>query len=194
MAARLPPDLGTIYIGSPADIRPAALYFRDVARRIANLRVAAADNIAAQVPMRDEDGKVLATSVFGWDPDNSQWWDDARFGLKAPGAEGCRIESRPFWANRDGAWDRDGRQILQDFDFSAYYGRLVPNPASIVVPVHLPFSRIGVVSYSCRNFVRTNLATELREHFETLYLLVTCSSRAMRGSGWRIAGCPTRSS
>ncbi|ABQ68357.1 regulatory protein, LuxR [Rhizorhabdus wittichii RW1] len=162
---------GAVAIRSPADIRPAAIHVRDVAARIANLRVAATDNIAARVPMRDEEGEVLATTVFAWDPDGAQWWQDVRFGLRAPVAEACRVESRPFWANRDGARDRDGTPILRQFDFAAHYGRLVENPAGIVVPVHLPFSRIGMVSFSCRDNRRDDLSRELDEHFETLYLL-----------------------
>jgi DNA-binding CsgD family transcriptional regulator len=171
MPSRLPVDIGRIRIASAADVRPAAAYFRDFAARLANLRIAASHNIAARAPMRDEEGELLATGVFGWDPEGSQRWDDSRFGLRAPVAEACRIESRPFWASRDGAWDSDGAPILREFDFAAYYGRLVPNPASIVVPVHLPYSRIGMVSFSCRDNRRDNLARELHDHFEPLYLL-----------------------
>lgn len=160
-----------VSIQTPADVRPAAIHLRDVAARIANLRVATSDNIAARVPMRDEEGEVLATTIFGWEPDGAQWWQDVRFGLRAPVAEACRLESRPFWANREGARDRHGAPILREFDFAAHYGRLVQNPAGIVVPVHLPFSRIGMVSFSCRDNRRDDLSRELDAHFETLYLL-----------------------
>lgn len=175
-------------IGSPADIRPAACLLRDMAANLANLRVAASDNIAAQAPMRDGDGELLATTIFGWEADGAQWWQDVRFGLRAPVAEACRIESRPFWANRDGARDRDGTQILTAFDFSGHYGRLVQNPASIVVPVHLPFSRIGMVSFSCRDNRRDDLSSELDEHFETLYLIshlfIESYARLETGDRW----------
>lgn len=164
-------EVENVSIRALSDVRPAAEYLRDAALSLGNLRVAASDNIAARVPMRDEEGEILATAVFGWDPDGWQWWHDVRFGLRAPVAEACRIESRPFWANRCGARDRYGNPILREFGFESHYGRLVPNPASIVIPVHLPFSRIGMVSFSCRDNARDDLSRELDRHFETLYLL-----------------------
>ena len=164
-------EVEKVTIRALPDVRPAAEYLRDPAISLGNFRVAASDNIAGRVAMRDEDGEILATAVFGWSLEGWQWWHDVRFGLRAPVAEACRIESRPFWANRQGARDRDGNVILPEFDFESYYGRLVPNPASIIIPVHLPFSRIGIVSFSCKDNARDDLSHELDQYFETLYLL-----------------------
>jgi LuxR family quorum-sensing system transcriptional regulator CciR len=163
-------EAGRIWIEEPFDISRAATFFRNVVAQMADLRVAATHNIAGRVPMRDAEGNLLATTIFGWNQSRDQWWEDRRFALRTPIAEACRIESQPFWANRQGAWNRSGQRILEDFDFS-YYGKLVSHAASIVVPVHLPFSRIGMVAFSCAADIRSNLSNELMDNFESLYLL-----------------------
>ncbi|MFC3421517.1 helix-turn-helix transcriptional regulator [Rhizorhabdus histidinilytica] len=163
-------DIPKVRIASVEDIRPAAIHFRDKVRELVGLRIAATDNIAARLPMRDAEGELLATTVFGWSEEADCWWADPRFALRTPLAEACRIESQPFWANRDGAWDLAGRRILEGFDFS-YFGKTISHAASIVVPVHLPFSRIGLAAFSRIDDRRADLSEELRLHGPALYLM-----------------------
>ena len=163
-------DIARIRIASAADIGTAATYFRDRIHALARLRIAATDNLAARIPMRDGDNRLLATTVFGWNENSDCWWADPRFALRTPLAEACRIESQPFWANRSGAWDEAGQRILEEFDFS-YFGTMISHAASIVIPVHLPFSRIGMVALSCCDNRRDDLSKELSAHAPAFYLL-----------------------
>ena len=54
-------------IGSPAEIRMAAIHLRDIAADLSGMRVAATHNIASSRPMTDAEGNVLASTVFGFD-------------------------------------------------------------------------------------------------------------------------------
>ena len=83
-------DTTKLRIQTPQDIRPAAVYFRNTVLALADLRIACTENIAGREPMRDAEGSLLATSVFGWDTSSVQWWKDPRFILKTPAAEACR--------------------------------------------------------------------------------------------------------
>ncbi|AEG50849.1 transcriptional regulator, LuxR family [Sphingobium chlorophenolicum L-1] len=166
----VPRDISKIRIRSVADIRSAAVYFREVMKAAANLRIAATENIATRAPMLDGEGALLATTVFGWSGAQDVWWDDRRFALKTPLAEACRIEGQPFWADASGAWNEQGKRILAHLDFS-YFGKMVAHPASIVVPVHLPFSRIGMVALSCFDNLRADLSAELKRHYYLIHLL-----------------------
>jgi LuxR family quorum-sensing system transcriptional regulator CciR len=166
----LPDWIAPIRIASVGEIRRAAFYFSDTMMQLARLRIAATDNIAARVPMLDGAGALLATTAFGWDRSTSQWWANPSFALRTPHVEACRIESQPFWANATGAWNERGEPVLEGADFS-YFGKMVTHPASIVVPVHLPFSRIGMVSFSCAYGTRSDFSVEIREHFHLIYVL-----------------------
>jgi LuxR family quorum-sensing system transcriptional regulator CciR len=134
-------------IASASDIRPAAEALCGLARDLANMRVAACANIASKVPMCDADGIVLAHSVFGWPIAKDQWWKKPLLALSSPLPCACRYESEPFWANARGIYTRSPNPLLGQIDLS-HFQEHVNAPAAIVVPVHMPFSQIGAVSFS----------------------------------------------
>lgn len=146
-------------IMSPADIRPAAEALRDIARELGNLRAAAHPNIASKSPMCDADGETLADKVFGWPASKEQWWKKPLLALSSPLTFACRYENEPFWANAGGIRTRAPNPLLDQVDLSLF-AEEVNAKAVIVVPVHMPFGQIGVVSFSPLNNRREDLSQE----------------------------------
>jgi hypothetical protein len=85
-------ELAGVRIGAPGDVRAAAERLRAaVERRLGDWRVAACSNIATARPIRDGNGAVLATSVFGWgDTGSDSWWRKPRLALESPLPAVCR--------------------------------------------------------------------------------------------------------
>lgn len=157
-------DLDQIRIGRPADVRPAAEYFRDVVQGAIGLRVAACHNIAVKQSMVDADGEVLATSVFGWTLDEAdRWWRTPRLALESPLPSACRYESEPFWCNADGFHTIIPNPMLDALDRADFVRRGL-TPAAIVVPVHLPFGQIGVASFVPTKRDHLDLSAEFAQH------------------------------
>lgn len=146
-------------IRKAADIRPAAEALRDIAREIGNFRVAACDNIASKQPMRDAEGRILASDVFGWPASKEQWWRKPLLALSSPLPIACRYESEPFWANAAGIHCRAPNPLLDSIDLSRF-AELVNATSVIVVPIHLPFGQIGAVSFSPIDEGRLDLSRE----------------------------------
>lgn len=158
---------GTICISSIDDVRPAAEALRDLARDLGNLRVAACANIASKMPMTDADGNALASNVFGWPGSKDQWWKKPLLALSSPLTFACRYESEPFWVNADGIYTRAPNPLLDKIDLSHFKDEV--NAASvIVVPVHLPFGQIGVVSFSPIDEGRRDLSREFDAYADVL--------------------------
>ena len=146
-------------IATLADIRPAAEALRDIARDIGNFRVAACANIASKMPMCDAEGNVLAHSIFGWPTSKEQWWKKPLLALSSPLPYACRNESDPFWVNAAGIYTRAPNPLLDQIDLS-HFDELVNAQSVIVVPIHLPFGQIGVVSFSPMDNGRQDLSRE----------------------------------
>jgi LuxR family quorum-sensing system transcriptional regulator CciR len=154
-------------IATPADIRPAAEALRDIARDIGNFQVAACANIASKMPMCDADGNVLAHSVFGWPTSKEQWWKKPLLALSSPLPFACRYESDPFWVNAAGIYTRAPNPLLDQIDLS-HFDELVNAQSVIVVPIHLPFGQIGVVSFSPLDNGRKDLSREFELYADQL--------------------------
>lgn len=146
-------------IATPADILPAAKALRDIARELGNFRVAACANIASKMPMCDADGQVLAYSIFGWPSSKEQWWKKPLLALTSPLPIACRYESEPFWVNAAAIHTRAHNPLLDRIDLS-HFAELVNAKSVIVVPIHLPFGQIGVVSFSPVDEGREDLSRE----------------------------------
>ncbi len=162
--------LDAVTVTSLADISRAAAALRDIAADLADLRVAAWDNIASKQPMFDADGKVLAASVFGWCPDTECWWTDSRLALSSPLPRACRYESDPFWANAQGFHTRQPNRYLDQISLHDFEKRALTR-AAIVAPVHLPFGQIGIVNFNSRDTARDDLSVEYAAHGDLLSLL-----------------------
>lgn len=158
---------GTICIASIDDVRPAAEALRDLARELSNFRVAACANIASKSAMTDADGNPLASSVFGWPGSKDQWWKKPLLALSSPLPFACRYESEPFWANAHGIYTRAPNPLLDQIDLS-HFADEVNAPAAIVIPVHLPFGQIGVVSFSPIDERRSDLSREFDIYADVL--------------------------
>lgn len=154
-------------IRSAADIRPAAEALRDIARELGNFRVAACANIASKTPMRDAEGEILASSIFGWPGSKDQWWKKPLLALSSPLTFACRYENEPFWANSAGIYTRAPNPLLDQIDLSLFEDE-VNAKAVIVIPIHMAFGQIAAISFSPVNNRRDNLAKEFEAYSDQL--------------------------
>lgn len=154
-------DFSKFRICEPADIRGAARALAAAAMELGGFRVATCANIASNKPMVDAQGAVLASEVFGWTREHG-WWSKRDLALKSPIPRVCRYTSQPVWANVHGLWGGARSRYLDGFDFSDL-GNFIDFGAIIIVPVHMPFGQVGVVTFS-----RADEGTNLSEDFERL--------------------------
>lgn len=153
-------DLNRLRISSPADVRPAAEALREAAEALFDWRVCTCHNIATKQPMRDADGEVLATSVFGWgDTEEDRWWAVPQLALHSPLPTACRYESEPFWCNASGIRTPHFNPTLNGISLTNFEQRCMAR-AAIVVPVHMPFGHIGAASFVPRDPDHTDLSEE----------------------------------
>ncbi|MBC7520914.1 MAG: autoinducer binding domain-containing protein [Sandarakinorhabdus sp.] len=162
--------LAAVSIRSLEEVRPAAQALRSIATSLGNLRVAACDNIASKATMVDSDGNVLASDVFGWTGDDERWWADSRLALSSPLPRACRYESEPFWVNADGFRTRQANRYLDQIGLDHFEKRALTRCA-IVIPIHLPFGQIGIVSFNDWDTTRVDLSAEYDAHADVLGLL-----------------------
>lgn len=161
-------NLDALRVGSPTDVRPAALRVQEMVRDLVDLRVAMSHNIAVKQQMLDADGNVLATSVFGWTGvDLDRWWRNPRHALHSPLPLACRYESEPFWINAEGIRTQLPNPLLESIDLTNFERRGL-TPSAIVVPVHLPFGQIGAASFQPRSQDRTDLSREFEAYGDVL--------------------------
>lgn len=163
-------DPAEVRIRDAQDIGRAAIAVARYAHDFGRFRAAICSNIASTRPMTDIAGHVLASSVFGWDAKRQCWWGDRSLALRSPIPQVCRYESEPVWANADGARKHGPSAFLDALDFSMLDGAQAVR-AVIIVPVHLPFSQIGVASYSCLDDDRIDLSAEYEQYGPTLQLM-----------------------
>ncbi|WP_066961198.1 helix-turn-helix transcriptional regulator [Rhizorhabdus dicambivorans] len=183
-----PHDIDSLRIATPADVRPAAEAFYALARDRFDCRVATCHNIAVKQLMRDAEGNILATDVFGWtDDEDDRWWRTPQLALASPLTTACRYESDPFWCNGDGFYTMRPNRWLDGIDLTNFERRSFARTA-IVVPIHMPFGQIGAVSFTSTDPSRTDLSEEFAAHGETLGLY----SRAFITSYQRVMVAPER--
>lgn len=168
-AALLPVDaVAAVRITVPADIRPAAEAFRDLVDRTCGLRTAISHNIALVDPMRDEEGDVLASEVFGFKKgDDARWWQFPQLALSSPLTSACRVEAEPFWCNAGGFHTRVPNPLLDALDLSQFRSRAL-TAAAVVVPIHLPFGQIGAASFLSKERDCDDLAEAFETYSDTL--------------------------
>jgi DNA-binding CsgD family transcriptional regulator len=175
-----------------ADIRPAAEALRDIARELGNFRPAACDNIASKTPMRDAEGRILASEIFGWPASREQWRCKPLLALSSPLPIACRYESDPFWANAEGIHTRAPNPLIESIDL-AHFSDMVNGKAALVVPIHLPFGQIGTVSFSPIEDERTDLSREFDLYSDQLEYharrFISGYSRVMTKRPWIPRDC-----
>lgn len=162
------PHSKALRISGKEDILRAAKEFKNAVEAIAPLRVGASADIAARRPMLDASGGVLAAVVFGWVDERTQWWKKEEFSLESPLSAACRYESETFWANARGFHTHHRNRFLDAIDLKNFEERAMTK-AAIVVPVHLPFGKIGAVCFNT-TWDSDDLSAIFQEHWETLTL------------------------
>ena len=175
-------------IGSPAEIRMAAIHLRDIAADLSGMRVAATHNIASSRPMTDAEGNVLASTVFGFDNPGEAWWLAPNLALISPLTAVCRLEAHPFWCNANGAWTHYGARSTEGIDLGDFEQRALTSSA-LVVPVHLPFGQVGAASFLPKEAGKMDLSEVFAacadilgiytRQFIASYVHVECSSRPL---------------
>ena len=141
-----PAMIDAVRFSEPAGIGPAAEQLRDAVADLYGLRTAVTHNVASREPMRDGNGAVLASEVFGFRGEESRWWDVPQLALSSPIVHACRVEAEPFWCNAHGFRTRLPNPLLDVIDLHDFRIRAM-TAAAIVVPIHLPVGQIGAASF-----------------------------------------------
>ncbi|AOH82693.1 helix-turn-helix transcriptional regulator [Sphingomonas panacis] len=139
-------DVAAVRFTELAGIRRAAEALRDQVAHLCGLRTAVSHNIAVREPMRDGEGAVLASEVFGFREGEGRWWDAPQLALSSPLVHACRVEAEPFWCDARGFRTRVANPLLDAIDLSDFRARAMTSSA-LVVPIHLPFGQIGAASF-----------------------------------------------
>lgn len=164
--------LERLTIRSLDGIRPAAESLHEIAMSL-GLRTAACANIASKAPMVDGSGAILAAEVFGWCKPSERWWNRPRLALTSPLTIACRYESDPFWCNKNGVHTQQYNLHLAGLDLSDFFERAL-TAGAIVIPLHLSYGQIAVVSFQPVDSEHTDLSWEFGEYGE---LLGVCARR-----------------
>lgn len=168
----VPPDaLARFRIGDLVGIRPAAEALRDAVADLCGLRTAVCHDIAVSQPMRDADGAVLASDVFGFVGEDARWWQFPQLALSSPLTSACRVESEPFWCNEHGFRTQAPNPLLDVLDLSNFRERSLAS-AAIVVPIHLPFGQIAAASFLSPDPEVHDLSEQFDSCADTLALYV----------------------
>lgn len=130
----------------PSGIRHAAEALRNQVHAACGLRTAVSHNIAIRELMRDGDGAILASEVFGFREGDARWWETPHLALSSPLVHACRVEAEPFWCNAHGFRTRIANPLLDAIDLTEFRARAM-TAAALVVPIHLPFGQIGAASF-----------------------------------------------
>lgn len=160
-------NIKKIRIDSADSIKTSAKNFRDIVDSLCGLKIAASHNIARQNTPIDKDGKLLATTVFGWETTKSDWWKTESLSLNSPIITACRYESEPFWINDCGIHARNVNLFLEEIDLSKFSQRAMTH-AAIVVPVHMPFGQIGAVSFNPTSKEHSDMTEYYEKYSEEL--------------------------
>ena len=96
--------------------------------------------------MRDGDGAVLASEIFGFRGEEPRWWEAPQLALSSPIVHACRVEAEPFWCNAHGFHTRLPNPLLDAIDLHDFRIRAM-TAAALVVPIHLPFGQIAAASF-----------------------------------------------
>ncbi len=138
--------LDSVRVSAAGDILRAANALHEIAISC-GMRAAPAHDIADKRTPVDGEGRLLASTVFGWTEDARVWWQNSRIALDSPITTACRFESQPFWVTAGGFHTRQPNAYLTSIDLTNFETRAMTR-AAIVVPVHMPFGQIGAVSFN----------------------------------------------
>jgi DNA-binding CsgD family transcriptional regulator len=150
-----------VTIRQPSDILGASRVMARVAEDH-GMRLMILHDISSQQMVADADGKDVNTSVFGWQPDVSEFWQNYDCACRSPIIRACRLESEPFWVNRHGFRTIVPNAMLDGIDLDDFEVTSILT-AAIVVPVFLPFGQIAVAIFSSRDQNQHELSNHFAE-------------------------------
>jgi DNA-binding CsgD family transcriptional regulator len=130
-----------VTIRSPENILPAAMCLARKAHSC-GLRLMIWHDLATLASTSDAQGHELNAAIFGWSAEELAPWRQPDKLLRSPLLRAARMESEPFWVNRDGVrtrWDNAFLDQIALDDLEEITGFA----AAIIIPVHLPFGQIG---------------------------------------------------
>ncbi len=92
-----------------------------------------------------EDGRTLPT-LFGWDQEFINDWEDKRLHLISPMGFVCRLSTKPF------SWLADSAQMMQPLadDNRQKHWHLTAERGiygGIIIPIHMPMGRVGSIGW-----------------------------------------------
>ena len=135
-------------------------------------RVAVFHDLTSRRFMVDDTGKPINETIFGWDNPSERWWDEPQVGLKSPVALAARYESLPFWSNVDGARSIIANSHLKKVEFRSFFDSIVDFRSMIVVPIHMPFAKIGLACLFPNDKAVSDLSKEL-QRFGHILIAIT---------------------
>lgn len=138
--------------------------------RARKLRIMIWHDVGTLDHILDSDDKPLNCTAFGWSEEELSRLADAPQSSRSPLFLACRLESEPFWINRQAVrtpWKNSELDELQLEDFERRSG----TKAAIVLPIHLPLARIGVAVLTSENPEKTDLSEEFSQSAERLSAL-----------------------
>lgn len=178
-----------VTIRAPENILPAAMTLARKAHSC-GLRMMIWHDLATLAPTADAQGTELNAAIFGWTAQELAHWRQPDRLLRSHLLRAARMESEPFWINREGIrarWDNAflGQIALDDFEEATGL------PAAIVIPVHLPFGQIGAAILSAVDDGTNDLAAAFANFADDLagairrfirgYVMVTRDDRYLPG-------------
>jgi DNA-binding CsgD family transcriptional regulator len=155
-----------VSIAEKADIAAAAAALGHAAHGL-GLRLMVWHDLATLEPMRDAEGAVLNAAVLGWSAQELAPWHCRDRMLASPLLRACRVESAPFWANRNGIRTRWRNRVIEQIGLEEFE-KQAGLRAAIVIPVHLPFGQVGGAILTSLDPLADDLADPLARCIETL--------------------------
>ncbi len=158
--------LEAVTIHRSADIASAAQALAQVVHDF-ELKAIVWPDLATMDPLIDDSLQPLATTVFGWEPEQVHRLYDYQLALSAPWVRASRVENEPFWISADGIFTRWQNRYLDEIDVGDFEQRAL-GPAAIVVPIHMPFGKIAAAAFVCAAGCRSDLSQEFACHADML--------------------------
>jgi len=130
-----------VTIRAPENILTAAMCLARKARSC-GLRMMIWHDLATLTATSDAQGHELNAAIFGWSAEELAHWRQPDKLLRSHVLRAARLESEPFWINRDGIGTLWANAFLDQIELDDLE-EITGFAAAIVIPVHLPFGQIG---------------------------------------------------
>lgn len=133
--------LDAVTISTRADIAEAAAALAAAAHD-EGMRIMVWHDLVAVEPMVDAEGAPLNTGIFGWREQDLAAWQCREARLRSPLVRAWRVESEPFWTDRDGIHTLWTNRVVDQIAWQDAANQTCAK-AAIVVPVHQAFGQVG---------------------------------------------------